>query len=163
MIITFLYSLYLIDFWRRCSQKGWDIGIAEYHEYYALASLFFVRRSCQRLHLHLPLDDLQINQPKLNGSDEKLHVVDKLVNCRLMDIITTLDTGDTFFGRARLQPKQIRRVKMPSLLAVEIRTEILIRRIRQRIRCYWRWWLHHLLAQVDVSSTKVCILTHQNA
>lgn len=79
-----------------------------------------------------------------------------------MDITITLKAGDTSFGRrftateadtsgeATSSPW-----KYPAMVQV-------ICRFCHRIRFYWRWWLHHLLVQVDVSSTKVGI-PHQNA
>jgi len=67
-------------------------------------------------------------------------------------------------GVALQQPQQIRRVKHHLSSPWKYALTILIRRmIRQRIRCYWRWWLHYLLVPVDVSSTKVGRTLHQYA
>ena len=102
-------------------------------------------------------------KPKWNEDDNIFNVNYKFVNCRLVDITITLNTCDTSFGRRSTATKADRRVKLPSLLAMEIRTDDSYSSVRQRICCYWRWWLHHSLVQDDVSSTKVVIPPHQYA
>ena len=119
MMVSLLYALRLIDFWRRHSHISIEyMKIMHWHH-----SFLVQRCSCQRLPCHLLLDDLL--QPTQNKWRQRVSamltaILRTFYRCRYHN--NTQHTVILLLSVDR-QQKQIRRVKLPSLLAVDIPSE----------------------------------------